>query len=99
MQVKQRYLNQCHPWPLFLYSLQQVHVKNVTHQLCILLLCCDWLFQVVIGCSKQCDYKLKTVQLRSFHCFAVCSSSAHEGKIIVFERFHCSLTNINFICS
>ena len=22
------------------------------------------------------------------------SSSAHEGKIIIFERFHCSLTKI-----
>ena len=31
--------------------------------------------------------------LRSFHCFAV-RSSAHGGKIIIFERFHCSLTNI-----
>ena len=27
-----------------------------------------------------------------FHRFAVRSSSAHEGKIIIFERFQCSLT-------
>ena len=27
-------------------------------------------------------------------CFAVRSSSAHEGKIIIFKRFHCSLTKI-----
>ena len=33
-------------------------------------------------------------KLRSFPCFAVRSSSAHEGKIIIFERFHCSLTKI-----
>ena len=26
-------------------------------------------------------------------CFTVCRS-AHEGQIIIFERFHCSLTNI-----
>ena len=32
--------------------------------------------------------------LRSFPYFAVRSSSAHEGKIIIFERFHCSLTKI-----
>ena len=30
--------------------------------------------------------------LRSFHRFAVRSSSAHEGKSIIFERFQCSLT-------
>ena len=30
--------------------------------------------------------------LRSFPCFAVRSSSAHEGKIITFDRFHCSMT-------
>ena len=30
--------------------------------------------------------------LRPFPCFAVRSSSAHEGKLIIFERFHCSLT-------
>ena len=30
--------------------------------------------------------------LRSFYRFAVRSSSAHEGKIIIFERFQCSLT-------
>ena len=30
--------------------------------------------------------------LRSFYRFAVRSSSAHEGKIIIFERFKCSLT-------
>ena len=35
-----------------------------------------------------------TVTLRSFPCFSVRSSSAHEGKIIIFERFQCSLTNI-----
>ena len=29
---------------------------------------------------------------RSLHRFAVRSSSAHEGKIIIFERFQCSLT-------
>ena len=34
--------------------------------------------------------------LRSFPCtcFAVRSSSAHEGKIIIFERFQCSLTKL-----
>ena len=32
------------------------------------------------------------LHLRSFHRFAVRSSSAHEGKIIIFERFQCSLT-------
>ena len=31
-------------------------------------------------------------RLRSFHRFAVRSSSAHEGKIIIFERFQCFLT-------
>ena len=30
----------------------------------------------------------------SFHCFAVRSSSAHEGKIIIFDRFYCSLTKL-----
>ena len=30
--------------------------------------------------------------LRSFACFTMRSSSAHEGKIIFFERFHCSYT-------
>ena len=33
-----------------------------------------------------------TLSLRSFHRFAVRSSSAHEGKIIIFEKFQCSLT-------
>ena len=32
--------------------------------------------------------------LRSFPCFAVRSSSVQEGKIIIFERFHCSLIKI-----
>ena len=41
-------------------------------------------------------YQLKNLYhiLRSFPCFAVQSSSAHEDKIIISERFHCSLTNI-----
>ena len=34
------------------------------------------------------------VGLRYFPCFAVRSSSAHEGKIIIFERFHCPFTKI-----
>ena len=38
--------------------------------------------------------KLRGVYLRWFSCSAVRSSSAHEGKIIVFERFHCSLKSI-----
>ena len=33
-------------------------------------------------------------RLRSFSCFAVRSSSAHEGKITILERFRCSLTKI-----
>ena len=32
--------------------------------------------------------------LRSFPRFALCSSSAHTGKIIIFERFQCSLTSV-----
>ena len=27
-------------------------------------------------------------------CFAVRSSSAHVGKIVILERFHCSLTKL-----
>ena len=30
---------------------------------------------------------LKSLVLRSFHRFAVRSSSAHEGKIIIFEKY------------
>ena len=30
----------------------------------------------------------------SFHCFAVRSSSAHEDKIIIFDKFYCSLTKL-----
>ena len=37
---------------------------------------------------------LFVILLRSFPCFAVRSSSAHEVKIKIFERFQCSLTNI-----
>ena len=32
--------------------------------------------------------------LKSFLCFAVRSSSAHEGKIVIFDKLHCSLTKI-----
>ena len=32
--------------------------------------------------------------LRSFPCFAVRNFSVHEGKIVIFERFYCSFTNI-----
>ena len=37
---------------------------------------------------------LDQVLLRSFPHFALRSSSAHEGKIIIFERFQCFFTNI-----
>ena len=38
--------------------------------------------------------QIKSDFKRSFHCFTVRSSSALEDKIIIFERFHCSLTKI-----
>ena len=41
------------------------------------------------------DFKILLITykaLRSFHRFAVGSSFAHEGKIIIFERYQCSLT-------
>ena len=46
-------------------------------------------------CSSFRSYKLvckDSVFSRSFHRIAVRSSSVHEGKIIIFERFQCSLT-------
>ena len=42
--------------------------------------------------SQTLVQKVITQYLRSFHPFAVHSSSGHEGKIIIFERFQCSLT-------
>ena len=38
--------------------------------------------------------KLKKHLIKVIPCFAVHSSSVHEGKIIIFERFHSSLTKI-----
>ena len=40
----------------------------------------------------QCACTKNETSLRSFHRFAVRGSSAHEGKIIIFERFQCSLS-------
>ena len=34
------------------------------------------------------------LNFRSFPCFAVRSFSAHKSKVIIFKRFHCSLTKI-----
>ena len=47
---------------------------------------------IFFNSSKLIEFYLKISTLRSFHRFAVRSSSAHEGKIIIFERFQCSLT-------
>ena len=44
------------------------------------------------SCHVRMQGRLLTLGwLWSFHHFAVCSSSAHEVKIIIFERFQCSL--------
>ena len=48
-------------------------------------------------CAEEKSSEVKNVRwsdlLRSFPCLAVGSSSAHKGKVIIFERFQCSLTN------
>ena len=54
--------------------------------------------QLGLPVVKENDFKFHPnwflVGLRSFPCFAVRSSSAHGGKIVFFERFHCSLTKV-----
>ena len=49
---------------------------------------------VIVG--KNASHKRFVNDLKSHSpVCAVRSYSAHESKIIVFERFHCSLTKIN----
>ena len=45
----------------------------------------------VLSIEKQ---SLTIPHLKVIPCSAVRSSSAHVGKIIIFERFHCSLKNL-----